>query len=90
MAMWNMSERVRAGINVIGCTNMIKNTSKGKQLGLNMLGMESMKRSRSNSWCNWNNWYHGDGKQYQLIFIEVNALVRWFEIEILKSALSEK
>ncbi len=49
MAMWNMSERVRADINVIECTNMIKNTSKGKQLGLNMLGMESMKRSRSNS-----------------------------------------
>ncbi len=42
-----MSCRVRADIHVIGCTNMIENTSKGKQLGLNtVVGMGSMKGPR--------------------------------------------
>jgi hypothetical protein len=47
-----MSGRVRADIYVIGCIDMIKNTLKGKQLGLNTFGMERTKRYRSYSWCN--------------------------------------
>jgi hypothetical protein len=78
MVMWNMSGRVREGINVIVCIQMIKNKSKGKQLELNMLEMQNMNRSRRNGWCNWNNWYHVGVKQNQPIFMEVNALARWF------------
>jgi hypothetical protein len=52
MAIWNMSWRVGADIHVIGFTNMIKNTFKGKQLGLNTAGMGSTKRSRRNIWYN--------------------------------------
>jgi hypothetical protein len=42
----------------------------GKQLGLNTLGMESMKRWTRSSWCK--NWYRGRGKQRELISIEAN------------------
>jgi hypothetical protein len=69
-------EYVREGKGRHQCYRVYKHDKKklkGKQLGLNMLGMESMKRSRSNSWCNWNNWYHGGGKQNQLISIEANV-----------------
>jgi hypothetical protein len=47
----------RRVIHVIGCTDMIENTLKGKWLGLNTIGMGVTKKYVRTGWCNKKNYY---------------------------------